>query len=596
TNRGGILHKDEQQLQLLEDELAAAKNIDRLRVEKAQLIAQKEMDAAALFAKKSAVFNDIKNAEKNAKYLKLKEFAELGEQYEECEAKLSLSNGQIADKTFCDTLRQKITDIKLKQTALDAKRKESERLLQQISLLEKSAADDKNDILVNTLNSKERLVKQLSEKQAQLSNTVTDITDSEKQLLSLKGKPNFALIIIGALLTVTFAIVPFVISMLYLLGFAAVGIILLSLGFALKSKPDGSTIEQQLNTLKTPKAQLEKEIEQLQSDVEYANEQYNMLLVSKNTDQNLINSKRTDATRIMTELSRMQLELNDALSDALNFCATLKRAADIADAEQILSETEQLLASLETLRAKTEYAAKGTGCHSLAQAKELLALLQKSQGETPTGDLESLKAELDNLNNQHSTLTQELAALKAEAAKEYSGIKSPAQVENEIALHKAKMQEKEDYLNILKIAAEALESADAEQRSSFSHILDSKALAIFSEITNGKYDGLMISKDLEISVSGDNSFGTQKLSSLSRGANDQAYFALRLALAEQIGEQSGALPVLLDDVFSQYDDKRKAAAFEFIKTYSANNQTLFFTCHNVCVDLAKNLGANIIKL
>ena len=67
TNRGGILHKDEQQLQLLEDELANAKNIDRLRIEKAQLIAQKEMDVAALFAKKSAVFNDIKNAEKDEK-------------------------------------------------------------------------------------------------------------------------------------------------------------------------------------------------------------------------------------------------------------------------------------------------------------------------------------------------------------------------------------------------------------------------------------------------------------------------------------------------------------------------------------------------
>ena len=158
------------------------------------------------------------------------------------------------------------------------------------------------------------------------------------------------------------------------------------------------------------------------------------------------------------------------------------------------------------------------------------------------------------------------------------------------------MQEKEEHLNLLKIAAEALDQADAEQRRSFSHILDGKALAIFKDITNDKYDGLMISKDLEISVSGEQSFGTQKLSSLSRGANDQAYFALRLALAEQIGEQAGDLPILLDDVFSQYDDKRQNQAFAFLKKYSADNQILFFTCHNVCVDLAQKSDANIIKL
>ena len=183
-----------------------------------------------------------------------------------------------------------------------------------------------------------------------------------------------------------------------------------------------------------------------------------------------------------------------------------------------------------------------------------------------------------------------------EAAKEYANVKSPAQIENEIELHKSKMQEKEEHLNLLKIAAEALDQADAEQRRSFSHILDGKALAIFKDITNDKYDGLMISKDLEISVSGEQSFGTQKLSSLSRGANDQAYFALRLALAEQIGEQAGDLPILLDDVFSQYDDKRQNQAFAFLKKYSADNQILFFTCHNVCVDLAQKSDANIIKL
>lgn len=596
TNRGGSLIKDEQYLQMLEDELAKAKNIDRLRIDKTELIAQKELEAASLSAKKSQTFNNIKNAEKSAKYIKLKEFVELGEQYEQCEAKLVLTNGKIADKSFCDTLRQKITDIKIKHTALDAKRSESNRILDEIALLEKSASDDKNELFANALSSKEKLNSELAAKQTLIDSVSNDIVENEKQLLSLKGHANLPLIIIGSILTAIFAVVPVVLDLLYLLPFAAIGIIFIVLGITLKTKPNSKAIELTLETLKTKKANLSAEIDRLTASIGQANDQYNLLLISKNTDQNLITSKRTDATRIMTDLSSMQLEINDVINDALTFCALLKRAADITNAEQILNETENLLATLETLRTKAEYAAKGTGCHNLAQAKEHLAFLEKSKGDTPNTDIEWLKSELERLTNEHSDITQELAALKAEAAKEYANVKSPAQIENEIELHKSKMQEKEEHLNLLKIAAEALDQADAEQRRSFSHILDGKALAIFKDITNDKYDSLMISKDLEISVSGDQSFGTQKLSSLSRGANDQAYFALRLALAEQIGEQAGDLPILLDDVFSQYDDKRQNQAFAFLKKYSADNQILFFTCHNVCVDLAQKSDANIIKL
>ncbi len=596
SNRGGSIHKDEQLLQLLEDKLAEAKNIDRLRIAKAELIAQKEMDAAALSTKKSQAFNDIKGAEKAAKYLKLKEFVQTAEEYERCETKLLLSDGSVADKAFCDTLRQKITDIKIKQTALDAKRQESDRILDEISLLEKSVADDNVNILSDALNRKEKLSAELENRQTLLNRVSNDIAETEKQQLALKGHQNIPLIIIGAVLTVAFAVVPFITNLLYLLSFAAVGIILLVLGLTLKTKPDIKPFEVKLQDLNTKKSQLITELEDLKTSVQTANDQYNLLLVNKSTDQNLITSKRADATRVMTEVSSMQLALGDSLHDTLSFCARLKSVADIDSAQNVLEETENLLVSLEQLRAKAEYAAKGTGCHNLTQAKEYLVLLERSQGDGVSADIEQLKAELERLTNEHSLITQELAGLKAEAAKEYANIKSPAQIENDIELLKNQISQKEEYLDILRIAQEALNDADTEHRRSFSHLLDEKALAIFKQITDNKYDSLMISKELDISVSSDSSHGTQKLSNLSRGANDQAYFALRLALSELIGEQAGKLPILLDDIFSQYDDKRQVAAFEFLKNYSKDNQILFFTCHNSCTDTAKQLNANIIKL
>ena len=80
---------------------------------------------------------------------------------------------------------------------------------------------------------------------------------------------------------------------------------------------------------------------------------------------------------------------------------------------------------------------------------------------------------------------------------------------------------------------------------------------------------------------------------LSKGSLDQAYFAVRLALAELLGKENGGLPVILDDIFSQYDDVRVTEGFEFLKNYAENSQVIFFTCHKA---LTNQTGANIIEI
>jgi hypothetical protein len=47
---------------------------------------------------------------------------------------------------------------------------------------------------------------------------------------------------------------------------------------------------------------------------------------------------------------------------------------------------------------------------------------------------------------------------------------------------------------------------------------------------------------------------------LSTGTAEQLYLALRLALIGQLGEIGAALPVLMDDVFANFDPERRAGA------------------------------------
>ncbi|MBQ5798498.1 MAG: hypothetical protein IIW16_01620, partial [Clostridia bacterium] len=82
---------------------------------------------------------------------------------------------------------------------------------------------------------------------------------------------------------------------------------------------------------------------------------------------------------------------------------------------------------------------------------------------------------------------------------------------------------------------------------------------------------------------------------LSAGTRDQLDFALRLSIAKLTAGDNN-LPLLLDDVFSQYDDRRAQKAIEFLSDYAKENQILFFTCHGDIRETAKENGAEIKTL
>ncbi|MFP7472687.1 AAA family ATPase [Niallia taxi] len=73
----------------------------------------------------------------------------------------------------------------------------------------------------------------------------------------------------------------------------------------------------------------------------------------------------------------------------------------------------------------------------------------------------------------------------------------------------------------------------------------------------------------------DNTFFEAK--ELSRGTAEQLYVALRLALTQTF-YQKYPLPIIIDDSFVNFDNKRTKKVLELLKT-CRNNQLLFFTCH-----------------
>ena len=148
-----------------------------------------------------------------------------------------------------------------------------------------------------------------------------------------------------------------------------------------------------------------------------------------------------------------------------------------------------------------------------------------------------------------------------------------------------KLQEKRE---ALLEAKERIRQIAGEIRKSFAFYLNEDCGKALSEITGGRYDSLWIDEQLHIYVNAKEGFFP--LEQASTGTIDQLYLALRLSMALLLQrENKDLLPLLLDDSFAMYDEKRLAASIGYLKkSYPA--QILLFTCHHREEKILKELG------
>ncbi|HEX6985600.1 MAG TPA: hypothetical protein VF170_09495, partial [Planctomycetaceae bacterium] len=84
---------------------------------------------------------------------------------------------------------------------------------------------------------------------------------------------------------------------------------------------------------------------------------------------------------------------------------------------------------------------------------------------------------------------------------------------------------------------------------------------------------------------------------LSGGTREQLFLALRLGLVRHAAERGVTLPLILDDVFVNFDQLRTEAAFETLRDFAhEGRQVLFFTCHLHLAHLAEQRGIDPIWL
>ncbi|MDP4091902.1 MAG: AAA family ATPase [Bacillota bacterium] len=173
------------------------------------------------------------------------------------------------------------------------------------------------------------------------------------------------------------------------------------------------------------------------------------------------------------------------------------------------------------------------------------------------------------------------------------------QLEEEIYELESKKSQLEDTGIALRLALETLDEASYEIQRDFVPVLNLRMSNIIDKISSGKYNDIRANDQLMLNTVDRETGGIIPASLVSSGTADQMYLALRLAMADFITADNEKLPLLMDEIFSQFDDLRTAQTLELLKEISTETQVILFTCKERELELAQlkfGDNLNIIEL
>lgn len=112
------------------------------------------------------------------------------------------------------------------------------------------------------------------------------------------------------------------------------------------------------------------------------------------------------------------------------------------------------------------------------------------------------------------------------------------------------------------------------------------ASSYLHRISSGRYHKIWAPLGEDFLCVDDEYSRTFRVEQLSGGTREQLFLALRFALVREFASRGVELPVIMDDLFVNFDEERTEAAAEcLIEVASEGQQILFFTCHQHLAEL-----------
>ena len=160
----------------------------------------------------------------------------------------------------------------------------------------------------------------------------------------------------------------------------------------------------------------------------------------------------------------------------------------------------------------------------------------------------------------------------------------------------ARRGERQQELDAITVAMEALSSANDALRQRFSPELNRQAGELFARLTGGRYADLGLTRSFEATATPAGELLPRSALALSQGTAEQLYLAVRLAICNMTLGGEEKPPLLLDDAMVNFDDRRMELALDLLKELGAERQILLFSCHRREAEWAERHGVTVCPL
>ena len=250
-------------------------------------------------------------------------------------------------------------------------------------------------------------------------------------------------------------------------------------------------------------------------------------------------------------------------------------------------------AQYDTLDILTRKAREARARYELLHAQRPTLQVPDTPVERPTRSRAELQDALAELSERRRALQSELDR----AAGLCHAVGERETLEAQLAQKREALSRLQAEYDAIALAMDALQRANTTLQSRFSPALSRRAGELFSRLTDGKYESVLLDRDLSAQAGERGEAVAHDAQLLSLGALDQLYLAVRLAICERVLPDGDPIPLVLDDALVRFDDARCRKALELLYEESKTRQILLFTCqHRESAFLAGRSGVTVLSL
>ena len=193
---------------------------------------------------------------------------------------------------------------------------------------------------------------------------------------------------------------------------------------------------------------------------------------------------------------------------------------------------------------------------------------------------------LDFLRDKEARILQTLERLQVQKELMERRDLDKEEVEMEMTQLSLEVEERKNKADIIGECMQIIQSLSEEIHSDFGPALNREVSQLMWELTGGKYERVLVDNELNLKIDTGNGFVLA--GQLSTGTKEQLYLALRVAMVNLFYPEKN-MPLLFDDSFAYYDDKRLARMLSWLSKQGFD-QIVIFSCQHREMDMMGRMG------